>query len=94
MTELRELDVIAVGKNGLTAAIAAVEAAVTQLATSAGDAAGTEVEALRTAVANGKTVIESLSGDASVADKAADIRAAATDIETAATALRAALTQC
>ena len=94
VTDLKELDVIAVGKDGLTASIAAVEAAVTQLATSASDVAVPEVEALRTAVANGKAVVDSLSGDASIADKQPTSGQLLPISREAATALRTTLTQC
>jgi hypothetical protein len=94
LTDLKSLDLKTAGKAGLTAAIDKVDAAVTTLATSAKDTAGPQVEALQTAIATLETVLGNLASDASVAEKEADIRAAATGVEDAATALKTALTQC
>jgi hypothetical protein len=71
-----------------------VETAVSTLAASAKETAGPEVEALQTALATLKSAIAGLSGDASVIEKAADIKGAVTGVETAASALKTALKQC
>lgn len=94
LADLKGLDLKAVGKDGLTAAIGKVEASITTLATSAKDVAGPQVEALTTALASLKTALGNVTSDASVAEKSADIQAAVGEVEVAATALKSALTQC
>ena len=94
LKDLKDLDFKTVGTAGLTAGIEKVQASITTLAASAKDAAGPEVQGLTAALATLRTAIENLTTDASVAEKATDIRAAATGVETAAKALKAALTQC
>jgi hypothetical protein len=94
LKDLKDLDFKTVGTAGLTAGMDKVRSSITTLASSAKDAAGPEVQALTGALDTLRTAIENLTTDASVAEKAADIRAAATGVETAAKALKAALTQC
>ncbi len=94
LTDLKGLDLTSTSKAALTAAFAKVDAAVTTLANSAQATAGPQVAALQAAIATLKTAVDNLTSDASVAQKATDIRAGVSGVETAATALKTALTQC
>ena len=94
LAALKAVDLQTAGKAGVTAAIESVQSSVTTLATSARAEAGPEADALTTAITTLRTTIDGLSSDASVSEKAADIRAAVDGVQTAATALRAKLTAC
>ena len=94
LADLQNLDLMSTGKEGLTSAFDEVEASVSTLATSAKEAAGPEVDALKTALATLKTAVGDLSSDAGVIEKATEIKGAVSGVETAATALKAALKQC
>ncbi len=94
LTDLKGLDLKTAGKAGLTTAIDKVDASITTLTSSAKDAAGPQVDALKASIATLKAALQNLTSDASVVEKASDIRAATTGVEDAATALKAALTQC
>jgi hypothetical protein len=91
---LKDLDLTAVGTNGLSAAVTAIETAVTGLSNSAGTTATAEREALKTSLASLKTAVSGLTSDASVKEKATELRTAIAGVETAATALQAAMPGC
>ena len=94
LAALKAVDLKTSGKAGVTAAIDTVQSSVSTLASSAKAEAGPEADALTTSITALRTTIDGLSSDASVAEKAADIRTAVDGVQTSATALRAKLTQC
>lgn len=91
---LKDLDLKAVGKNGLDAAVTEVRTAVANLAESAKDEVGAEAQALTTSLEDLEATVSGLADDATVAAKVAEVQAAVTDVRDAATNLKAALTSC
>ena len=69
LDSLASTDLKAVGKDGLSAAVDAVKAAVETLVASAGASVSTQATALKAALDNLGTVVAGLTSDASVAEK-------------------------
>jgi hypothetical protein len=91
---LKAVDLQSSGIAGLTAALADVETAVTTLATDARETASTERAALSAAVESLKTAVSGLSGDASVQEKATELRTAIAGVQAATESVRAAMPGC
>ena len=91
---LKAVDLKSSGIDGLTAALTDVETAVTSLAADARETAGTERAALSASLESLKTAVSGLSGDASVQEKATELRTAIAGVQTAAESVRAAMPGC
>ena len=91
---LKAVDLKSSGLDGLTAALTDVETAVTSLAADARETAGTERAALSASLESLKTAVSGLSGDASVQEKATELRTAIAGVQTAADSVRAAMPGC
>ena len=87
------IDVIAVGQDGVAAALDQVGDDASALSSAATEAAGDQVKALEDAVAGARDAISNLGDDIS-ADSATAVVASLGAVETAATAVYATLTDC
>ena len=94
VTALRDLDLKAVGTNGLTEAVTAVETALAGLSSSAGATATAEREALKTSLELLKAADAGLTSDASVQEKATELTTAIAGVETAVQGVQTALPGC
>jgi hypothetical protein len=94
ITALKGLDLTATGTDGLTAAVTAVETALTGLSNTAGTTATAERDALKASLESLKTAVSGLTGDATVREKAAELATAIAGVQAAATSLQAAMPGC
>jgi hypothetical protein len=86
--DLTNLDVIATGTDGLTAAVDEVKADAEALKQTASDAVAPDVDALTTAIDDGKETIDNIDSDAALSMRIADVETALGGIATAWTNLK------
>jgi len=94
LSSLKDLDLKAVGTNGLTTAVDAVQTAAANLATALTGGASPELTAFQTSLADLKATVSGLSSDASVVEKASAIRTAIKAVQAAGSDLEAAIPDC
>lgn len=93
LDELADLDLVAEGTDGLTAAVDQVQSDLADLRDSASDAAADEVSALEQAVDDLNDAISALDGDLT-SDNASSVGAAIENVATAAQSVRDTLSDC